>query len=77
MIDHVDCVRRAVGYMADGINLKRRSRNATSLKAAPAADTALTWLSDNTDAFVNATPQGASATARLDPVTDPTLPYLG
>ena len=40
MTGHVDDVRRAVGYMTDGINLKRRSRGAVSLKAAPAAATA-------------------------------------
>ena len=64
--DHEACIRSAIGFMARGINVKRLQRGSLELDGPTAAKTALVWISDNTDSFVNATPQGSSPEARFD-----------
>ena len=64
--DHEACIRSAIGFMARGINVKRLQRGSLELDGPTSAKTALVWISDNTDSFVNATPQGSSPEARFD-----------
>ena len=66
MAGHEPAIRAATALMADGINLKRRARGAIALKAEKAASVALDWLSNNTDGFVDATPQGACPELRFE-----------
>ena len=53
--DHEACIRSAIGFMARGINVKRLQRGSLELDGPTSAKTALVWISDNTDSFVNAT----------------------
>ena len=66
MAGNEPAIRAATALMADGINLKRRARGAIALKAEKAASVALDWLSNNTDGFVDATPQGACPELRFE-----------
>ena len=66
MAGHEPTLRAATALMAEGINIKRRGRGAIALKAEKAAGVALDWLANNTDAFVSATPTGASADFRFE-----------